>query len=79
MKLLALIALGILFAVTLSKAEDMTLTDEAIARLHNELDACDAEAKQTGIPMHGDCSDVQAKLIKHYGDYHVYQLVRNAS
>ncbi|WP_162652125.1 hypothetical protein [Lentilitoribacter sp. Alg239-R112] len=81
MKLFALVVLGVLFAVTLLKAEntDFVLTDDALKRLHVELDECDADAKQNGIPMHGECSNVQAKLIKHYGNYNSYKAARDAS
>ena len=81
MKLLALVVLVVLFAVTLSQAEntDFVLTDDALKRLHVELDECDADAKLNGVPMHDECSNVQAQLIKHYGNYNSYKAARGAS
>lgn len=80
MKLLALVVLGVLFAVTLSKAEnsDFVLTDDALKRLHIELDQCDADAKEFGFPNYGRCSDVQHMLVSHYSNYDEYQLARKA-
>ena len=82
MKLLALVVLGILFAITLSQAKDKTdyvLTDDALERLHAELNACDADAKQYGFPNYGRCSDVQHMLVSHYSSYDEYQLARKAN
>lgn len=80
MKLLAIVVLGVLFAVTLSRADnDLRLTDEAVKRLHAELNACDADAKESGIPMYGQCSDAQHKLVSHYPTYDEYQLARKSN
>lgn len=81
MKLLALVVLGILFAVTLSQAEnsDFILTDDALKRLHVELDECDADVKEFGFPNYGRCSDVQHMLVSHYASYDEYQLARKAN
>ena len=82
MKLLALVVLGILFAVTLSQANDeidYVLTDEALLKLHVELNACDADAKQFGFPNYGRCSDVQHMLVSHYSSYDEYQQARKAN
>lgn len=82
MKLLALVVLGILFAITLSQANDMAdyvLTDDALNRLHAELNVCDADAKQFGFPNYGRCSDVQHMLVSHYSSYDEYQLARKAN
>ena len=81
MKLLALVMLGILFAVTLLKAEnsDFVLTDEALKRVHVELDECDEDAKELGFPNYGRCSDVQHMLVSHYASYDEYQLARKAN
>ena len=82
MKLLALVVLGILFAVTLSQASDeidYVLSDEAIVKLHAELNDCDADAKQHGFPNYGRCSDVQHMLVSHYPNYDEYQLARKTN
>ena len=82
MKLLALVVLGILFAVTLSQAGDeidYVLTDEALVKLHTELNECNADAKQYGFPNYGRCSDVQHMLVTHYSSYGEYQLARKAN
>ena len=82
MKLLALVVLGILFAVTLSQASDeidYVLSDEAIVKLHAELNDCDADAKQYGFPNYGRCSDVQHMLVSHYPNYDEYQLARKTN
>jgi len=83
MKLLALVVLGILFAITLSQASDdvtdYVLTDESLVRLHAELNQCDADAKQFGFPNYGRCSDVQHMLVSHYSSYDEYQLARKAN
>ena len=83
MKLLALVVLGILFAVTLSQANDeemnYVLTDEALVKLHAELNDCDADAKQYGFPNYGRCSDVQHMLVSHYSTYDEYQLARKTN
>jgi hypothetical protein len=46
MKLLAIVVLGILFAATLARADET-----ASKMLHKRLNTCDADAKQTGVPM----------------------------
>jgi len=83
MKLLALVVLGILFAITLSQANDdvtdYVLTDDAVDRLHAELNACDADANEFGFPSYGRCSDVQHMLVSHYSSYDEYQLARKAN
>ena len=83
MKLLALVVLGILLAVTLSQANDdetdYVLTDAALLKLHAELNECDADAKQFGFPNYGRCSDVQHMLVSHYSSYDEYQLARKAN
>ncbi len=80
MKLLAIVVLGVLFAVALSRADnDMKLTDEAVVRLHEELNVCDADAKTSGIPLHGECSSVQTKLADHYLNHDEYQLARKSN
>ena len=82
MKLLALVVLGILFAITLTQANDdgdYVLTDDAINRLYAELNACDADAKEFGFPNYGRCSDVQHMLVSHYSSYDQYQLARKAN
>ena len=83
MKLLALVVLGILFAITLSQANDdgsdYVLTDEALVKLHAELNACDADAKEFGFPNYGRCSDVQHVLVSHYSSYDEYRLARKTN
>lgn len=82
MKLLALVVLGILFAVTLSQAGDegdYVLTDDALVKLHMELNECDADAKQFGFPNYGRCSDVQHMLVSHYSSYDEYRLARKTN
>ena len=82
MKLLALVVLGILFAVTLSQASDeidYVLTDEALVKLHAELNECDVDAKQYGFPNYGRCSDVQHMLVSHYSSYDEYRLARKTN
>lgn len=79
MKLLALVVLGVLVAVALTKADDVKLTDEAVTKLHSQLNICDEDAKQSGMPMFGECSEVQFKLSKHYSSYAAYQIARKAN
>jgi len=83
MKLLALVVLGILFAVTLSQANDdesdYVLTDDALVKLHVELNECDADANKLGFPNYGRCSDLQHMLVSHYSNYDEYQLARKTN
>lgn len=74
MKLLALVVLGILFAATLARADET-----AVKMLHKRLNTCDADAKQTGVPMHSECSEVQFELSKRYSSYAEYQAARKAN
>jgi hypothetical protein len=74
MKLLAIVVLGILFAATLARADET-----AVKLLHKRLDTCDADEKQTGVPMHGECSEAQFELSQQYSSYAEYRAARTAN
>lgn len=74
MKLLALVVLGILFAATLAMADET-----AVKMLNKWLNTCDADAKQTGIPIHGECLEAQFELTKQYSSYAEYRAARKVN
>lgn len=79
MKLFAIVVLGVLFAVALATADQRMLSDEDVSKLHAQLKACDADAKQSGMPMIGECSEAQFKLSQQYKTYVEYRATRNAN
>ena len=74
MKLLAIVVLGILFAAMLARADET-----AVKILHKRLNTCDADAKQTGVPMHAECSETQFELSQQYSSYAEYRAARKAN
>lgn len=79
MKLFAIVVLGVLFAVALAKADERMLSDEDVSKLHVQLNACDADAKKSGMPMINECSDAQFELSKQYKNYVEYRAARRAN
>lgn len=64
----------VLFAATLARADEA-----AVKMLHKRLNTCDADAKQTDITMHAECSETQLELSKQYSSWAVYQAACKAN
>ena len=73
MKLLAYVIVGIFFGAGWAQADDAL-----VKKLHEQMNVCDADAAQTGVPMHEECSEVQVKLSSLYPSYAEYQAARKA-